>query len=193
MRGWGFETRGATADVARAERLIGTMRPDVVMLELDVATRGDGTELARRLLAHDADAPILIYTGVADERVLRDVVTIGARGVLTKHAPAHELHDALDAVAGGRRYLDHRLGPLLVARAGRPDGLSEREREVLTMLAAGSTGEEIANELFLSPETVRTHVRNAMEKLGASTRTHAIALAIERGEIEVAQGAGLPG
>ena len=183
MRGWGFETRGATSEVARAERLIDASSPDVVMLEVDVARHGDGADLARRLLARDADAPILIYTGVADERVLRDVVTIGARGVLTKAAPAHELHDALDAVASGRRYLDHRLGPMLVARAARPEGLSDREREVLTLLAGGRTGEDIAGQLFLSPETVRTHVRNAMEKLQASTRTHAIVLAIARGDI----------
>jgi two-component system, NarL family, response regulator len=152
-------------------------------MEVDVQNHGDGADLARRLLAKDPDAPILVYTGVADERVLRDVVTIGARGVLTKSAPAHELHDALDAVADGRRYLDHRLGPLLIARAARPEGLSDREREILTLLAAGSTGEDIAGQLFLSPETVRTHVRNAMEKLKASTRTHAIVLAIARGEI----------
>lgn len=191
MRGWEFDTLGATAEVARAERLIESTHPDVAMMEVDVAGHGDGAELARRLLANNGDAPILIYTGVSDERVLRDVVTIGARGVLTKHAPAHELHDALDAVANGRRYLDHRLGPLLVARAARPDGLSEREREILTLLAGGRTGEDIAGTLFLSPETVRTHVRNAMEKLHASTRTHAIVLAIERGEI-VAPTAGVP-
>src|SRR4051794_33594256 len=102
MRDWDFDTLGATGEVARAERMIESMRPDVAMMEVDVAGHGDGADLARRLLANDVDAPILLYTGVSDERALHDVVTIGARGVLTKHAPARELHDALDAVASGR-------------------------------------------------------------------------------------------
>jgi DNA-binding NarL/FixJ family response regulator len=87
-------------------------------------------------------------------------------------------------VAGGEDYLDPRLAPLL-ARAGngRLRILSPREREILGLISQGLSGEEAAKQLVLSSETVRTHVRNAMSKLGAATRAHAVALALQRGEI----------
>jgi DNA-binding CsgD family transcriptional regulator len=81
--------------------------------------------------------------------------------------------------------VDERLRPLLLARftTERIGVLSPREREVLDLLAKGLNGEEVAERLVLSPETVRTHVRNAMEKLEANTRVHAVAIALRQGEI----------
>jgi DNA-binding NarL/FixJ family response regulator len=183
LRSWDWDPQALTGDPGRAEELIRSMAPDVVVFELDVAGRGDGAALARRLIDGRRDAPILLFTGARDEHVLRDAMGIGARGLLTKAASPHELRDALGAVAAGRSYLDHRLSRLAIALSARTGQLSDREREVLTLLADGSTGGEVAERLVLSPETVRTHVRNAMEKLGARTRAHAVVLAIARGEI----------
>jgi DNA-binding NarL/FixJ family response regulator len=183
LRTWDFDVQPGTGDPARAAERIRAMRPAVALLELDLARRGDGAALARQLLADGSDARILLFTAATDEYVLRNAVRIGAPGLLTKAAGAQELREALEAVAAGRSYLDHRLSNLAVNIASRAGQLSDREREILTLLAAGSTGEGIADRLVLSPETVRTHVRNAMEKLGARTRSHAVVLAIGRGEI----------
>lgn len=138
-----------------------------------------------RLVKRSPSLPILVYTGAREEHVLRHTLSIGARGLLTRAASARELQSALEAVAGGHSYLDHRLSTLVVSGRERPSRLSGREREVLTLLAGGCSGESIAAHLALSPETVRTHVRNAMDKLAARTRTHAIALALHGGHIEI--------
>jgi DNA-binding NarL/FixJ family response regulator len=87
-------------------------------------------------------------------------------------------------VAAGGDYIDPRLTPLLAEGGnGRTKRLSPREREILGLLSQGLSGEEVAKELYLSSETVRAHVRNAMGKLGAATRAHAVALALQHGEI----------
>ena len=88
-------------------------------------------------------------------------------------------------MAHGETYVDKRLRPLLLDRftTERIGVLSPREREVLDLLAKGLTGEEAATQLSLSPETIRTHVRNAMDKLEAHTRVHAVAIALRQGEI----------
>ena len=101
----------------------------------------------------------------------------------SKASSARELLDAVHAVARGEWTLDPRLDERVVT--ARPvGGLTRREREVASLLAAGLTGEEIAVELFLSPETVRTHIRNAMQRIGAKTRAHLVTLAAERNEID---------
>lgn len=94
--------------------------------------------------------------------------------------------EALTTVAAGGTFVDPALELLLGdgARRSRAGGLSGRQREILSLLAAGLSGEEIAGRLSLSPETVRTHMRNVMNKLAAQTRAHAIAIAIRRGDID---------
>jgi DNA-binding NarL/FixJ family response regulator len=185
LRSWDFDVQPGTGDPDRAESLIRAQRPAVALIELDLARSGDGGALARRLLDDGTDVRTLLFTGVTDQRALRDAVQIGAAGLLTKAAGSRELREALEAVADGRNYLDPRLSRLAVNVATRTAQLSERERQIVTLLATGHTGESIAAALILSPETVRTHIRNAMEKLGAHTRTHAVVLAMERGEIRV--------
>jgi DNA-binding NarL/FixJ family response regulator len=182
---WGFRCLGSTGDARSAERLILSLRPDVAVVGLDLAERGQGAQLVDRLVKRTPSLPVLVYTGAREEHVLRRALSIGARGLLTKTATTHELRAALDAVASGHSYLDHRLSPLVLSTARSAGRLSAREREVLTLLAHGSSGESIAEQLGLSPETVRTHVRNAMDKLGARTRAHAIMLALLRGHIEL--------
>ncbi len=110
-------------------------------------------------------------------------VDSGARGIVLKSSPIEHLADAIRAAADGREYVD-RLIAQLPGRHGAAI-ISKREAQVLGMLSQGSTTEQVAQELVLSPETVQTHVRNAIRKLGAHGRLHAVILALVRGDIEL--------
>jgi DNA-binding NarL/FixJ family response regulator len=173
-----------TADHAEgAEELILRRKPDVALIDLALPGMS-GAELTRALLATDPELRIILYTGTVDEAQLLDGLDAGAAGFALKSGDPDELEQAIRAVAAGEDYLDPRLSPLLAKQgSGRTHVLSPREREVLGLLSQGLSGEEAAKQLFLSSETVRTHVRNAMSKLGATTRAHAVALALQRGEI----------
>ena len=175
------------ADAAEAgEALILRRRPDVALVDLALPGKS-GAEMTRSLLAEDPKLRIILYTGAADENQLLDALDAGAAGFALKSGDPEELEQAILTVAAGGDYLDPRLTPLLSRdRNGRPKTLSPREREIMGLLSQGLSGEQAAQQLFLSSETVRTHVRNAMTKLGAATRAHAVALAIQRGEIDPA-------
>ncbi len=175
---------GTADDAESAEALILRRRPDVALVDLALPGQS-GAELTRSLLDSDPELRIVLYTGAADERQLLEGLRAGAAGFALKSGDPDELEQAIRTVAAGDDYLDPRLTPLLVRTKAdrRPHMLSPREREILRMLSQGLSGEEAAKRLFLSSETVRTHVRNAMTKLGASTRVHAVALALQRGEI----------
>jgi DNA-binding NarL/FixJ family response regulator len=183
LRGAGHHVVGTADDAERAEALILRRKPDVALVDLALPGRS-GAELTRNLLEHDPKLRIVLYTGAADQRQLLDGLDAGAAGFALKTGDPEELEQAIRTVAAGEDYLDPRLTPLLSGGAnGHVLVLSPREREVLELLSKGLSGEEAAKRLFLSSETVRTHVRNAMSKLGAATRVHAVALALQRGEI----------
>lgn len=184
LRRQGIEIVGDAGSAAEAWEMLGREQLDVVVLELGLPDE-PGVELCKRLLERWPERAVLIYTGVAQDEELGRALDCGAQGYLLKTASTDELVEAIRTVAEGESYLDPGLGPLLVVHdRARPAGLlTTREREMLTLLARGHTGEAIAERLHLAPETVRTHVRNAMAKLGAATRTHAVALAVRRGEI----------
>jgi DNA-binding NarL/FixJ family response regulator len=153
----------------------------VVVLDVDLGGES-GLDLIED--AERAGARVLLYTGRADPAVLAAAADSHALGVATKAGPPVELIAAVRTVAAGQPYRDPRL--LSSGRsAGEPQQLSQREREVVTLLAQGLNGEEIAETLFLSPATIRTHVRNAMDKVGARTRAHLIAVALADDEISL--------
>lgn len=184
LRRQGHHVVGTAANAETAEALILRRRPDIAII--DIALPGEsGADLTRRLLADNPAMRIVLYTGAADEGKLLDGLEAGAAGFALKSGDPEELEEAIATVAAGGEWLDPRLKPLL-ARSngnGRVRLLSPREREILLLLSKGLSGEGAAKQLFLSSETVRTHVRNAMTKLGASTRVHAVAIALQRGEI----------
>jgi DNA-binding NarL/FixJ family response regulator len=183
LRRAGHHVVGTADDAEAGEALILRRKPDVALVDLALPGMS-GAELTRSLLKEDPAVRIILYTGAADERQLLDALDAGAAGLALKSGDPEELEQAILTVAAGGDYLDPRLTPLLAKGAnGRDKTLSPREREILGLLSKGLSGEEAANQLFLSPETVRTHVRNAMTKLGAATRAHAVALALQRGEI----------
>ena len=185
LRRAGHHVVGTADDAEAGEALILRRKPDVALVDLALPGMS-GAELTRSLLKEDPGVRIILYTGAADERQLLDALDAGAAGLALKSGDPQELEQAILTVAAGGDYLDPRLTPLLSKeRNGRPKTLSPREREIMGLLAQGLSGEEAAKQLYLSSETVRTHVRNAMQKLGAATRAHAVALALQHGEISV--------
>ena len=184
LRGTEFNVIGTADDAEDGERLIERRKPDVAIVDIGLPGRS-GIELTKRILKARPDQGVLLYTGIGDKETLARAIDSGARGVALKAGSPEELTAAIRAVARGATYVDERLRPLMLARLTpeRVGVLSPREREVLELLSKGLNGEEVAERLVLSPETIRTHVRNAMEKLDASTRVHAVAIALRRGEI----------
>jgi DNA-binding NarL/FixJ family response regulator len=183
LRRAGHHVVGSADDAEAGGALILRRRPDVALIDLALPGMS-GAELTRSLLKENPDLRIVLYTGAADERQLLDALDAGAAGFALKSGDPEELEDAIRTVAAGGDYIDPRLTPLLAKGGnGRTKTLSPREREILGLLSKGLSGEEVAKQLYLSPETVRTHGRNAMGKLDAATRAHAVALALQRGEI----------
>ena len=183
LRRAGHHVVGTADDAEAGGALILRRRPDVALIDLALPGMS-GAELTRSLLEEDPELRIIIYTGAADERQLLDALDAGAAGFALKSGDPEELEDAIRTVGGGGDYIDPRLTPLLAKGGnGRTTTLSPREREIMGLLSQGLSGEQAAQRLYLSPETVRTHVRNAMGKLDAATRAHAVALALQRGEI----------
>ena len=130
----------------------------------------------------------MLYTGSNEIELLIKGLDSGARGYALKEGTQSELRTALTTVAEGGTYVDPRLHPALLSRRATQTQkvLSKREREIMDLLAQGLTGEQVAERLFLSPETIKTHIRNAMNKLEANTRVHAIAIALREGFISAA-------
>jgi DNA-binding NarL/FixJ family response regulator len=182
LRRAGHHVVGTADDAEAGEALILRRRPDIALVDLALPGK-NGAEMTRSLLVANPEQRIILYTGAADERQLLDALDAGAAGLALKSGDPEELEQAILKVAAGGDYIDPRLTPLLEGKGNGRKTLSPREREVMGLLAQGLSGEEAANQLYLSSETVRTHVRNAMSKLGAATRAHAVALALQRGEI----------
>jgi DNA-binding NarL/FixJ family response regulator len=184
LRRAGHHIVGTADDAEAGEALILRRRPDVALVDLALPGKS-GAELTRSILGVEPGTRIILYTGAADELQLLDALRAGAAGIALKSGDPEELEQAILTVAGGGDYIDPRLAPLLAKKDGngKLKTLSPREREIMGLLSQGLSGEEAAKQLFLSSETVRTHVRNAMTKLGAATRAHAVALALQRGEI----------
>ena len=160
---------------------IESTRPTVAIV--DVRMPGvSGLDVAKQAARTSPDTAIILYTGAGDTALLVEAVDAGARGFVLKEAPLSDLLRAIDTVAAGGTYVDAVLaGTLTSGKATeRLVDLTKREREVLRLLADGKGYDEIAKELFLSPETVRTHVRKAMQRLDASTRTQAVAAALRQ-------------
>jgi DNA-binding NarL/FixJ family response regulator len=180
----GCEVVGTAGTAEEGRALVERVQPDVALVDIRLG-EDDGIELTRRLLGTDPQRRIMLYTGSSDEDLLFSGLDSGARGYALKEGSPVELVDALMAVAEGGTYVDPRLRPALLSRRSTEQlpTLSNREREVLDLLAQGLTGEGVAERLVLSSETVKTHIRNAMTKLEANTRVHAIAIALREGYI----------
>jgi DNA-binding NarL/FixJ family response regulator len=180
----GLQVVGSAGNAAAAEDLVMETQPDVALIDIRLPGES-GIDLTRRLLAARPRLAVVLYTGDADADLLFGGLDSGARGYALKAGSMSELVAAIDQVARGGTYVDPRLDRLLLSEraTARVPQLSTREREITHLMAEGGTAEAIGGELGISVETVRTHVRNVIRKLKARNRVHAIAIALERGEI----------
>jgi DNA-binding NarL/FixJ family response regulator len=180
----GCQVVGTAGDAARGRALIERLHPDVSLVDIRLG-EDSGIRLTADLIDADPDRRIVLYTGSSDIDLLISGLDSGARGYALKEGTQSELQTALTTVAEGGTYVDPRLHPALLSRraTSTQKSLSKREREIMDLLAQGLTGEQVAAQLFLSPETIKTHIRNAMNKLEAHTRVHAIAIALREGFI----------
>jgi len=178
---YGMTVLGAAADGEEAVERIEAARPQVAIVDVRMPVLS-GIEVARRVAMTTPCTAVLLYTAYGDRSLLAEALDVGARGFVLKEAPVVELVRAVERVAAGESYVDPVLAGILVGIGlnQRIAALTEREREVLRLLADGLSNEEIGRQLFVSPQTVRTHIRKAMLKLEAETRTHAVATALRQ-------------
>lgn len=153
-------------------------RPDVAVLDVEMPGH-DGSEVAQWVAANHPGTRCIILTRHARPGVLRRALAAGARGFVSKSAPASVLADVIRRVHGGGRYVDPDLAMTALMTEECP--LTDRELEVLRNVDATGTAADIARRVHLSPGTVRNYLSSAMQKLGAGTRTEAVQLARDRG------------
>ena len=166
-------------------------RPDVVVMDLRMPNL-DGAQATARIRAELPQTQVLVLTTYADDDALFPALQAGARGYLTKNASAEEIEQALSALGRGQTHLAPEVQQRLVAASldaratgpgptAPPDGLSAREVEVLTLIAAGLSNTEIARELVLSNATIKSHINHIFAKIGARDRAQAVHYAYDHG------------
>ncbi|HZQ04301.1 MAG TPA: response regulator transcription factor [Gaiellaceae bacterium] len=179
-------------EAATAEEVIAQaaeLQPDVVLLDVVLPGRS-GIEALPDLLAAAPGTKVLVLSMQDDPTYVRRAFAAGASGYLLKEAADEELVEAVHEVATGRRYVHPLLGARLAAPDAASDGraardpLSDREREVLRLLALGHTNQEIAKLLFISVRTAETHRAHIMRKLGVSTRAEIVRYALANGQLQ---------
>ncbi len=186
----GVEVIGTAADGSKALALAIQLRPDVVLMDLRMP-QCDGVEATRRMREHDASIKVLVLTTYTDDRSVIDALRAGARGYLTKDASAGEILEALQRVTSGQAAIDpavqHHLvsaiatGPATAATPQLPAGLTQRESEVLTLIAQGLSNTEIADRLVVSETTVKSHINHLFAKTGVRDRAQAVTYAYQHG------------
>ena len=165
---------GEAGDGESAVALAERRRPDVVIM--DVRMPGmDGLEATKMLTEKVPDSAVLIFTAYSERSLLSRGLESGAKGYILKEAPHATLLRAIEKVASGEGYVDPALMPAF---------LTGREREILQLLADGMSNADVATKLFISQETVKSHVRHILAKLEADTRTHAVAIALRESIID---------
>jgi DNA-binding NarL/FixJ family response regulator len=194
------EVVGTAANGEEALALADQLRPDVILMDLRMP-RVDGVEATRRLRASHPEIKVVVLTTYADDRSVLDALRAGALGYLTKDAGADEIRQALLRVTSGQASVDPAVQMHLVEAIATttdrpapdpstpcnssatelPDGLTPREAEVLTLIAAGLSNAEIAERLFVSEATVKSHVNHLFPKIGARDRAQAVGYAYRHG------------
>jgi DNA-binding NarL/FixJ family response regulator len=180
----GIAVDASAASAADGYEAVGRLAPDVVVVDIGLPGES-GIDLTRRLLQRSARVAVVIHTGVEDPVALKDALGCGALAFAYKTGRPGSLVTAVRAAAAGGAFVAPELRQMIAAgeRSSRPRILTDRERQVLGLVADGLPVTAIAERLMLSGETVRTHIRNAMRRLGAHTRTHAVVEALRNEEL----------
>jgi DNA-binding NarL/FixJ family response regulator len=173
--------------VETGEEVVAAIRrhkPEVVIM--DVRLPGiDGISALRRIQDGAPSVKTVIFSAYGDRRLLSDAIAAGARGYVMKGSPPEDLLRAVRTVVAGKAFVDPSLSPVLIMTDGILEApLTEREREILQLLAEGLHTEEVAARMGLSAETVKGDTRRAIQKLEADTRVHAVAIALRQAIIE---------
>ena len=174
-----IEAVGEAGDMRVAVFETRSLKPDVVLMDM-VMPGGSGIEATRAVLKEHPEAKVLVLSMQDDPSYVREAFAAGASGYVLKEAADAEVVAAVREVAAGRRYVHPALGARLIAaeaedrRRADSDPLSDREREVLRLLALGHTNQEIAKMLFISVRTAETHRAHIMQKLGLHTRAELV-------------------
>jgi DNA-binding NarL/FixJ family response regulator len=168
---------GEAGDGRAAIDLAERRKPNVVIM--DVRMPGlDGLDATKELIERDPSSRVLIFTAYSERSLLARGLESGAKGYILKEAPHETLVRAIEKVANGDSFIDPALMPAFLGGKDREDMLTAREREILQLLADGMSNADAAKRLFISQETVKSHVRHILAKLEADTRTHAVAIAL---------------
>ena len=190
----GFEVVAECGDGDEVAAAVAEHAPDLVLMDVRMR-RMDGVTATRLLNDDGSGPPVLVLTTFDDDDVLWGALDAGAAGFVLKDASAEDLIAAARAVAGGAAWLDPKVTPRVLtafrtnvrprlAEAARVDELTDREHDVLRLMARGATNSEIAAELFVSEATVKTHVGSIFTKLGVRDRAAAIVFAFDHGLVD---------
>jgi len=177
----GIDRVAASETLGDALLEAGTTKPDVILLEHEALA------VAPTLLQESGGSKVVVVAALDDPQAVREAFAAGAQGYLLEGAPESEVVAAVHEVADGGRYVNPELGARLVAaesqtrRQAEDDPLSDREHEVLRLLALGHTNQEIAAQLVISVRTAEAHRAHVMTKLGLSTRAELVRYALDRG------------
>ncbi|MFJ6686260.1 response regulator [Streptomyces werraensis] len=181
-----IEVVGEAADGAQGVALAGELQPDVILMDVKMPGM-DGVEALRRLREHDHRARVLVVTSFTEQRTVIPALRAGAAGYVYKDIDPDALAGAIRSVHAGHVLLQPEVAGALLSQeesgsgAGRAGSLTEREREVLGLIADGRANREIARALVLSEKTVKTHVSNILMKLDLADRTQAALWAVRHG------------
>ena len=181
----GLEVVAEASDVEEARRYVRGHHPAVLILDLNMPG-GSSLEAIPVIRGESPATQIVVLTMQQEPAFAREALAAGALGYVLKEAADEELVQAVRNAAAGERYLNPRLGARIAAEPppGPPDDLSEREAEVLRLIALGHTNAEIAEQLFLSVRTVETHRAHIQQKLRLSSRAELVRYAFDRGLLD---------
>jgi NarL family two-component system response regulator LiaR len=186
----GIEVVGEASTGGEAVDVVDRERPDIALMDIRMPEM-DGLEAARTINARHPEIGIVMLTAYDDRHFVVEAVRAGARGYVLKARDAEHLTQTVRLVAGGNMVIDPQLVVVLADelnvakhRERNAQSLTEREVEILQLLAFGHTNRDIAEKLFISPDTVKTHLEHIYQKLGATDRTAAVAEALRRRLIE---------
>jgi DNA-binding NarL/FixJ family response regulator len=174
---------GEASDGETAVALVERRRPDVVIMDLRMPQM-DGIEATEEIVRQVPEAKVLVFTAYSERALLARGLESGAKGYVLKEAPHETLLRAIEKVAGGETFIDPALIPALATSRDGGEILTAREREILQLLADGYSNADVATKLFISQETVKSHVRHILAKLEAETRTQAVAIALRDAMID---------
>ena len=174
---------GEAGDGEAAVALVERRHPNVVIM--DVRMPGmDGLEATKLVTEKAPDSHVLIFTAYSERSLLGRGLESGAKGYILKEAPRDTLVRAIEKVAKGETFVDPALMTAFLPGREGTEMLTQREREILQLLADGMSNADVAERLFISQETVKSHVRHILTKLEADTRTHAVAIALREAMID---------